>query len=393
MLYGKKNEEIVEQLLGALLNGGIVNLVGPHGSGKTSIALSASEKLKKQNVVVHAISVDQHPYDLAKRIQKIQPCAGASRHIVIFDEWESASINEDQLPTVQKAIHVLSSGTSSILCLSRTPVLELQKNGVQIFSSPLLTRISTISLHNKDTKWMNLTEATFPISGGFVGLVAQVMAGRALPFFAGIPGVAAGAIGGILLAPYIKKILQTLSSKSDNVKLFLDADKRKMYAEKLANFLLAGREIREKSDVELLLATKLIVFANESEVAPAVWLQNIFREISVLPGNNVPTVDLVVRKMDEILYALACETFLVELAEKDSTVASEIREYGILLNKDEVVLPGYLFRTGERPEQFIAGLFRPSDLRNLLPGDKRTGKSKLEMVATLLDKWRLQEAT
>ena len=139
--------------------GGIVNIVGPFGVGKSTLAKLLAEKLgddiRSDVVVGNAFNILHTPIKLDEMLDRDIP-AGA-RRVVVLDEWQHLhlSIQHSDVGDYHKWLKRLMSlePTPALVLVSQSPLAELQEeNGAQVFSPNALSRTKTIKVMSQEER-------------------------------------------------------------------------------------------------------------------------------------------------------------------------------------------------------------------------------------------------
>ncbi len=363
-----EQNEALQTLLRCFRKGGIANLVGPYGSGKTLLARRLGETLEHEGVHVFGFSVIGHDFNsLIKRILDAVRVAGIHPLLVIMDEWEAMTwARVGRRATFQVLLNdIASRGPGSGLLLISANSGADQTN---ILPETLLARIITVRLRTSirhldpDNPTKNLTEH-LP-KNTLLAIVEQEIATRSDEDF-----------------------LNALQNRAGNIyALILQSIERNVLARQIT-LLAYAQQLPDSVKVYTALESCGLAQRSGQGWAVASWLAEILGEAGLFRSNpDMLDYQQAVKIIDTSLLALAWEHYIRDLAASNIWLREEAEAAGLYLGAADGSLPRLLARIRQSPQAFVASLFRPSDVYKIVQ-DRGSCDDKEAILEHAFSQW------
>jgi hypothetical protein len=316
--------------------GGIANLVGQYGSGKTILLHRLVHDLQDgtELCLISLGASIEDPFGLLKR----RKLPGRRRRVtVLIDDWDSGIRDPGEKDWFRHWLERFlgtdrtAGRTYALIVASQRPLATLaEEDQVPLIPRPLLGRVTTVWLAYN---W-------------------RLHRTRVADLAAAMPPPAP-------TEPLFKA-----------TRHWADDSTRRRLAEAVVR-LLPGPQYGDPPPPALLAEEPALVRRRDDgtgiDIQP--WLVAALTEAPPhKKGDDAALVDLV----DFCLLAAAWQGFLTELSDGCTWLLDEMQAVGFDARQPDANLALYLVRVDQRPDQFAADLFRPSDLRRLFPEANRT---------------------
>jgi energy-coupling factor transporter ATP-binding protein EcfA2 len=128
---GEEQQRALGEIKSALSEGAVVNLVGPKGTGKTTVLLSLRERLTDANFVAIGLGTLERGALVSRLRQELSSWQGREgRLVLLLDDWDCAAnvVDEQEVADFQRLLYfVVSRGPGSgVVFVSQRPLAELQ---------------------------------------------------------------------------------------------------------------------------------------------------------------------------------------------------------------------------------------------------------------------------
>jgi hypothetical protein len=359
-----------QTLANCLRKGGIAHLIGPYGSGKTHLARRVWETLEQEGLRVYGFVADHDINHLINRIRTAIEAAGNHPLAIIIDEWETAVIGTRIRASSRAAFQVLlrdivfrRPGGGLLLCSASSVADESSVLPEAVLARMITVRLGTI-LRRPDPSnpgkslVENLTENRMRIH------VEQENATRSDENF-----------------------LKVFQASAENIyNLICRPTERNLLARQIA-LLACDQQLPGSDKVSAVLESCGLALRRGQAWVVASWLEEILKGAGLLIASPHARDYLqVVGIVETSLLALAWEHYLRELAASRRWLREEAEAAGLDLFAGDEQLPRLVARIGQSPKVFVASLFRPSDVRELIQ-DKGSGTDKEQILENEFSRW------
>jgi len=343
--------------------GCIVHLTGPFGSGKTALARALYHRLQHSGVQVFGLTAG-HPgglEELSARLRRILEHSSKSPLVIIIDEWETVihqSSRVKALAEVQRVLRdVVSRGPKNGIVL--ISALTEQEDWRKILPEALLARMVVARL-STNLRGKTLESIRHPV-------VRLPQGALQIRFQADLEH---------LRHCFDEAVARDQFERIDH--LLSDPRVRSGLAIHLES-LASGRKLPGFDTVAVLLERLRVLQRRDGEWIIARWLREMLEEAGLGQAAVDAYADDVIEKVSVSLDALAWERYLRALMSTRRWLEDEVSASGIELPMSDGALPTLAARLGQKPREFVAALFRPSDLKEFMrPGERRAKELILE---------------
>ncbi len=373
------HKSVANDLMAILEGGGVVNLIGPVGTARASVLREVERQTQMKGIQVAVFDQTRSATQLIEGIKSAADAVerGTSRFICI-EGWERLVPREADVETFQRNLHRYLSGRGKhgIVFASESSVARLQKeSGNEVIPANVLGHITVLNLATATA-----TAAGIASSAGVLGAIGTSVG--LLPVF-GFGLVSAGAIAAALLLASNNKKSRTPTAGAPRETLALRAPAvRERFATTVANMMTSG-DWSEAPTVDALMRLP----PQQSSERALLWMNRFLGEAQMRPANESSGPPSVRALVDDGVAMLAWEQFVRGLVERHGWLGDEMRAEGFDISAPDAHLGSYLVRTGRAPDEFLAALLRPSDLRTLFP-NALLPASRREVLREAFDAWQ-----
>ncbi|MBZ5626893.1 MAG: N-6 DNA methylase [Acidobacteriia bacterium] len=133
IFLGEEQQRAIGEITTALTEGAVVNLVGPRGTGKTTLLRILRERLTDATVVAIGLATLERSALLSRLRQELSSWQGREgRLVLLLDDWDRAAnlVDEKEVADFQRLLYiVVSRGSGSgVVFVSQRPLAELQED-------------------------------------------------------------------------------------------------------------------------------------------------------------------------------------------------------------------------------------------------------------------------
>ena len=153
VFWSEEQERALGEITTALTEGAVVNLVGPGGTGKTTVLRALFGRLTDATVVAIGLGTLDRGALVSRLRQELSSWPGRKgRLVLLLDDWDRAAnvVDEQEVADFQRLIYVVVSrgSGSGVVFASQRPLAELQAD----WSREILAR-SAVGATNTVTLW------------------------------------------------------------------------------------------------------------------------------------------------------------------------------------------------------------------------------------------------